>query len=117
VLDAALSEKPTDYFSAALARVADVLEVHLNYGYIPKSIRHEPLRHWASLDPDPFGDTQVWAGSDREALVALWLAVLQAACEKECPSATMPSHYVSRTYAMKDAQAVIDALVGGDTND
>jgi hypothetical protein len=77
-----LDNLPTDYFGAALARVADVWDVPLVYPtYTPKD---KCYRAW--LDVEGSDEIEVCAGSLREALQALWVALLALAvapCDDE----------------------------------
>jgi len=117
---------PTDYFTAALARVADMWGVHLNWGYIPRSIRDKDERYWVSLDPSVYGEDVEWEISDRAAKQALYVALLERAVEKcgECGGdgkvdVRLPNDYVRRDTCEacngtgRKYPKLLDALVGG----
>jgi len=71
---------PDSYFSAALARVA-ILRGQCFYAMAPITTDDTPSADWlAYFKPDDRDDTR--GRTLREALQALWVAVLEAACEK-----------------------------------
>lgn len=76
-----LDEIPTDYFSSALARVAEAVESSIAIMYWDShGGKQDPS--WSAVVSQGFDNNAGDGATLRAALIALWLAILTAVCEK-----------------------------------